>query len=40
LNESKNYKIGARQLDLAKKLHAASLLSAEGMHMVEARALR
>jgi hypothetical protein len=30
MNESKNEKIGARQLDLAKKLHAAGLLSAEG----------
>ena len=34
MNESKNDKIGPRQLDLAKKLHAAGLLSAEGMQKI------
>ena len=35
MNESKNDKIGDRQLDLAKKLHAAGLLSAEGKQKIE-----
>lgn len=35
MNESKNDKIGARQLDLAKKLHAAGLLSAEGKQKID-----
>ena len=30
MNSSKSDKIGARQLDLARKLHSAGLLSAEG----------
>ena len=34
MNESKNDKIGARQLDLAKKLHTAGLLSAEGKQKI------
>jgi hypothetical protein len=35
LNEGKNAKIGARQLDLARKLHKAGLLSSEGLTAVE-----
>lgn len=35
LNEGKNAKIGARQLDLARKLHKAGLLSSEGLKAVE-----
>src|ERR1035438_5526642 len=35
MNESKNDKIGARQLDLAKKLHSAGLLSAEGKQKID-----
>ena len=37
LNESKNDKIGDRQRDMAKKFHAAGLLSAAGLKAVEAR---
>ena len=36
MNESKHDKIGDRQLDLAKKLHAAGLLSAEGKQKIDA----
>ena len=36
MNESKNDKIDARQLALAKKLHAAGLLSAEGKQKIDA----
>jgi hypothetical protein len=35
MNESKNDKIGARQLDLAGKLYSAGLLSAKGKQSVE-----
>lgn len=35
LNESKNAKIGDRQLSLAQRLHQAGLLSAEGLKKVE-----
>ena len=35
LNESKNSKVGDRQRSLAKKLHKAGLLSAEGLKAVE-----
>jgi hypothetical protein len=35
MNESKNDKIGARQLDLAKKLHSAGLLSAQGKQKID-----
>jgi len=35
MNESKNDKIGARQIDLAKKLHSAGLLSAEGKQKID-----
>ncbi len=35
LNESKNAKIGDRQLSLAQKLHQAGLLSAEGFRKVQ-----
>ncbi len=35
LNESKNSKIGARQVDLARKLHKAGLLGAGGLAVVE-----
>ena len=38
MNSSKRDKIGARQLDLAKKLHAAGLLSTEGKQTLESRA--
>jgi hypothetical protein len=34
-NEAKNDKVGARQLDLARKLNKAGLLSAEGLKAVE-----
>lgn len=37
LNESKNSKIGDRQRDMAKRLHAAGLLSDAGLKAVEAR---
>ena len=37
MNEGKNAKIGARQLDLARKLHKAGLLSSEGLKAVERR---
>lgn len=37
MNESKNAKIGPRQLDLARKLHSAGLLSAEGKQKIEAQ---
>jgi hypothetical protein len=37
LNEGKNDKIGARQLDLARKLRKAGLLSPEGLKAVEQR---
>ena len=35
MNEEKNSKIGARQVDLARKLHKAGLLSSEGLRAVE-----
>jgi len=35
MNEGKNAKIGARQMDLAHKLHKAGLLSSEGLKAVE-----
>ncbi len=35
MNEGKNAKIGARQVDLARKLHKAGLLSSEGLRAVE-----
>jgi hypothetical protein len=35
MNEGKNAKIGARQVDLARKLHKAGLLSSEGLGAVE-----
>ena len=38
MNESKNNKIGPRQLGLAKKLHAAGLLSAQGKQTIESHA--
>jgi hypothetical protein len=37
MNESKNGKIGARQRDVAKRFHAAVLLSAAGLKAVESR---
>lgn len=40
LNSRKRAAVGVRQLDLARKLHAAGLLSAEGRHAVEACAER
>ena len=40
MNESKNDKIGPRQLDLARKLHSAGLLSAEGKQKIEAQPQR
>ena len=38
MNEGKNDKIGARQLDLARKLHKAGLLSSGGLRAVERKA--
>ena len=35
MNEGKNAKVGARQVDLARKLHKAGLLSSEGLRAVE-----
>lgn len=35
MNAGKQAKVGARQLDLARKLHKAGLLSAEGLRAVE-----
>ena len=35
MNESKNDKIGDRQLSLAQKFHQAGLLSAEGLKKVQ-----
>ena len=35
MNESKGNKIGARQIDLARKLHSAGLLPKEGEQRVE-----
>lgn len=35
MNEGKNARIGARQVDLARKLHKAGLLSSEGLKAVE-----
>lgn len=35
MNESKNHRIGTRQLDLARKLHSAGLLSAEGKQEID-----
>jgi hypothetical protein len=35
MNEGKNARIGARQVDLAHKLHKAGLLSSEGLKAVE-----
>jgi hypothetical protein len=40
LNESKNDKIGARQIDLARKLHSVGLLSAEGKQKIDTRPQR
>lgn len=37
LNESKDDKIGARQLDLARKLRSAGRLSAEGKQKIDTR---
>jgi hypothetical protein len=37
VNEAKNDKVGTRQLDLARKLHKAGLLSPEGLKAVEQR---
>jgi len=37
MNEGKNAKIGARQVDLARKFHKAGLLSAEGLAAVEGK---
>jgi hypothetical protein len=37
VNEAKNDKVGARQLDLARKLQKAGLLSPEGLKAVEKR---
>jgi len=36
LNESKNSKVGDRQRDMAKRFHAAGLLSEAGLKAVEA----
>ena len=35
MNEGKNANIGSRQVDLARKLHKAGLLSSEGLRVVE-----
>jgi hypothetical protein len=35
MNEGKNAMIGARQVDLARKLHKAGLLSSGGLRAVE-----
>ena len=40
VNESKNDKIGARQIDLARKLHSAGLLSAEGKQRIDSHPQR
>jgi hypothetical protein len=40
MNESKNDKIGARQIDLARKLHSAGLLSADGKRKVDSQPQR
>ena len=40
MNESKNDKIGARQLALAKKLHSAGLLSSEGKQKIDSHPQR
>lgn len=40
MNESKNDKIGARQIDLARKLHSAGLLSEEGKQRIDNHAHR
>jgi hypothetical protein len=40
MNESKNDKIGPRQLALAKKLHSAGLLSAEGKQKLDSHPQR
>ena len=39
LNEGKNARIGARQVSLARKLHKAGLLGAEGLAAVERKGL-
>jgi hypothetical protein len=38
MNESKNDRVGARQVDLARKFHKAGLLSDEGLKAVESAA--
>jgi hypothetical protein len=38
MNESKNDRVGARQLDLARKFHEAGLLSDKGLKTVESAA--
>jgi len=40
VNESKNDKIGERQIDLARKLHAAGLLSAAGKQRIDSHSRR
>jgi len=40
VNESKNAKVGERQLALAEKLHAAGLLSREGLQKAKRAALK
>jgi len=40
MNEEKNAKIGARQVDLARRLHKAGLLSTEGLRAVEKGGVR
>ena len=40
VNESKNDKIGERQIDLARKLHAAGLLSAAGKQAIDSHSRR
>jgi hypothetical protein len=40
MNESKNDKTGARQLGLAKKLHVAGPLSAEGKQKIDSHPQR
>jgi len=40
MNESKNDKIGTRQIDLTRKLHSADLLSAEGRQKIDSHPQR
>ena len=40
MNESKIDKIGARQLDLAKKLHTVCILSAKGKQKIDSHPQR